>query len=179
MKFSKIKWDGACVELQWTSKLDGAGEITHALKSYDTPRPEFVEAMRGMVPHVLKVLELEAAAWEDTLTVSGLSINQEDDGRRGLVCTCRRALDIANAPLIINTPHLRESRDDEQLKGFLPDDMLAAMEAVEQEAALYLKGKRAQGDLFDALVPPADSGIESVTFSTGGKSVTLQRKGGK
>lgn len=177
MKFSKIKWDGACVELQWTSKLDGAGEITHALKSYDTPRPEFVEAMRAMVPHVLEVLELEAADWDDTLTVSGLSINQEDDGRRGLVCTCRRALDIANAPLIINTPHLREFMDDEQLKGFIPDDMLRAVEQVEREAALYLKGKRAQGDLFDALVSPADSGIESVTLSTGGKSVTLKRKG--
>lgn len=165
MKFSKIKWDGACIELAWTTKLDGAGEVTHALKSYDTPRPEFVAAMRALVPHVLEVLELDQAGWEDTLTVSGLSINEEDDGRRGLVCTCRRALGIANAPLIINTPHLREFMDDEQLKGFLPDDMLAAMAAVEQEAALYLKGKRAQADLFDALVPPADSGIESVTLT--------------
>ena len=179
MKFSKIKWDGACVELQWTSKLDGAGEVTHALKSYDTPRPEFVAAMRALVPHVLEVLELDQAGWEDTLTVSGLSINEEDDGRRGLVCTCRRALDIANAPLIVNTPHIREFRDDEQLKGFLPDAMLAAMEAVEREAELYLAGKRAQGSLFDALVPSAYSGIESVTLSTGGQSVTLKRKGGK
>ena len=148
MNFSKIKWDGACVELVWDTKLDGAGEITHTLKSYDTPRPEFVEAMRAMVPHVLEVLELEHAGWEDSLTVSGLSINEEEDGRRGLVCTCRRALDIANAPLIINTPHLREFRDDEQLKGFLPDDMLVQLTKCEVEAALYLKGKRAQGDLF-------------------------------
>ncbi len=178
MKFSKIKWDGACIELAWTTKLDGAGEITHSLKSYDTPRPEFVDAMRAMVPHVLEVLELEDAGWENDLTVSGLSINVEDgDGRRGLVCTCRRALGIANAPLIINTPHLREFMDDEQLKGFIPDEMLSAMEQVEREAALYLKGKRAQADLFDALVPSADSGIESVTLSSGGKSVTLKRKG--
>lgn len=177
MKFSKIKWDGACIELTWTTKLDGAGEITHTLKSYDTPRPEFVAAMRGMVPHVLKVLELEEAGWQDTLSVSGLSINEEDDGRRGLVCTCRRALDVANAPLIVNTPHLREFMDDEQLKGFIPDDMLRAMEQVERESELYLKGKRAQADLFDALVPSADSGIESVTLSSGGQSVTLKRKG--
>ena len=50
--------------------------------------------------------------------------------------------------LIINTPHLREFRDDEQLKGFLPDDMLVQLTKCEVEAALYLKGKRAQGDLF-------------------------------
>lgn len=130
-------------------KLDGGGEITHTLKSTEAPRPEFVAALRAMVPHVLKVLELERAGWEDTLTVSGLSINEETDGRRGLVCTCRRSLDIANAPLIVNTPHLREDIDGGGDKGFLPGKMLSAMLGVEIEAEYYLKGKRAQADLFD------------------------------
>lgn len=179
MKFSKIKFDGITVELHWTTELDGGGIIKHSLESTDAPRPEFVAAMRAMVPHVLEVLELESAGWEDTLSVSGLSINEETDGRRGLVCTCRRSLEIANAPLIINTPHLREFMGDDQLKGFLPDAMLLACTECEREADLYLRGKRAQGDLFDALVPKADSGIESVTLSSGGKSVTLNRKGAK
>lgn len=177
MKFSKIKFDGVLTELTWTSKLDGAGEVVHTLKSTDTPRPEFIGALKAMVGPVLEVLELENAGWEDSLSVSGLSINEEEDGRRGLVCTCRRPLDVANAPLIINTPHLREFRDDEALKGFMPDELYSAMEAVEKEAALYLKGKRAQSDLFDGLIPDADSGIESVTISSGDKSVTLKRKG--
>ena len=148
MKFSKIKFDGVFTELTWTSKLDGAGEVVHTLKSTDAPRPEFIGALKAMVGPVLEVLELENAGWEDSLSVSGLSINEEEDGRRGLVCTCRRPLDVANAPLIINTPHLREFRDDEALKGFMPDELYSAMEAVEKEAALYLKGKRAQGDFF-------------------------------
>lgn len=177
MKFSKIKWDGATVELQWTTKLDGGGEVAHSLKSMDTPRPEFISAMQAFVPEVLELLELDGAGWDDELTVSGLSINEEEDGRRGLVCTCRRALTIANAPLILNTPHLRERRDEEGESGFLPDELLTLVGRMEGEAQLYLKGKRAQADLFDALVPNADSGIESVTLSSGGKTVTLNRKG--
>lgn len=177
MTFSKIKFDGVFVELTWTSKLDGSGEVVHTLKSTDTPRPEFHAALKALVAPVLEVLELENAGWEDSLSVSGLSINEEEDGRRGLVCTCRRPLDVANAPLIINTPHLREFRDDEALKGFMPDELYSAMEAVEKEAAHYLQGKRAQADLFDAVAPSADSGIEGVTLSSGGKSFTINRKG--
>lgn len=177
MRFTKIKYDGAVVELQWTTKLDGGGEVAHSLKSYDAPSPEFVAAMKAFCPEVLELLELDSAGWDDELTVSGLSINEEEDGRIGLVCTCRRALRIANAPLILNTPHLRERMDEEGESGFLPDQLLLLIGRLETQAQLYLKGKRAQGDLFDALVPSADSGVESVTLSSGGQSVTLKRRG--
>ena len=175
--FSKIKFDGVVVELTWTTTLDGGGEIVHTLKSTDAPKADFAEALRAMVPHVLDVLELDGCGLEDAVAVTGLSINTEEDGRRGLVCTCRRPLDIANAPFVFNTPHLREFVGDDTLKGFIPDKMFAAMEAVERAAGDYLKGKRGQGDLFEDLAPKADSGISSVTISAGGKSVTLERKG--
>lgn len=149
MKFSKVKYDGKKVELSWTTKEKGA-EIAHHLSSSSRPAPEFTGAMRRFVPIVLSLLELPDS-YDDGLQVTGISLNEEEnDGRRGVVITSQKKLEAANAPLVLNTPHLREPVKDEEADrpGFFPDEMEDAIAHAERAASEYLEGKRAQGDLF-------------------------------
>lgn len=149
MKFTKIKSDGIETQLAWTTKLDGGGVVEHVLKSYDPPRPELLHAMRAFVPECLELLELDEAGWSpDDIAVIGFSINEEDDGRCGLVVTLKKKLAQTNAPLILNTPHMREHQGEPQTKGFLPEGMLSRLHKLEREAAAFVKGKRAQTDMF-------------------------------
>lgn len=165
MKFSKIKYDWKKVELSWTTKEKGA-EIAHHLTSSARPAPAFTGAMRRFVPIVLSLLELPDS-YDDGLQVTGISLNvEENDGRRGVVITSQKKLEAANAPLVLNTPHLREPVKDEEVDqpGFFPDEMEDAITHAERAASEYLEGKRAQGDLFGK---GADGAEERTPVATG------------
>lgn len=144
--FQKVKWNGTEVKLVWsTSSL--VAEVEHSLRSFQAPHQDFVDAFRAFIPLVLELLELSDEYASD-FKVIGFSINTEEDGRLGLVVTCAKQLADANAPLILNTPHLRERNDEETTVGFLPDRWLDALSDVQSAAEAFLEGRRAQGDLF-------------------------------
>lgn len=152
MRFTKIKFNGFQVQLTWIEKKGSSGEVESTLKSYERPDPELGNAMRAFVPIVFDLLDLLRGDWEVDFLVTGLSINEEDDGRKGLVITCLKKLEKANAPLVLNTPHLREPVEDEEFErtGYFTDGMLEALERAEKAARGYVEGKREQGDLFEA-----------------------------
>lgn len=70
------------------------------------------------------------------------------DGRRGIVVTCLKKLEQTNAPLVLNTPHMREDTDGTGGAGFMPGEWLGLIESAERAAEAYIEGKRAQKDLF-------------------------------
>ena len=163
MRFSKIKYDTKEVSLKWTTEK--AGEThEHQLTSAQTPHPDFVAALADLVNDVSTICDFPID-YEDGVRVQSVSLSlSEKTGQRGAVITALKSLAIANAPLVLNTPHLVEDGES----GVMPHGMPRRLEALQREAAAYLNGKREQTELF------GDSGLSSVTFSADGhEPITL------
>jgi hypothetical protein len=173
VKFTKIGFERKAkkVTLRWQT-TSGKDTVKHELESFDPPEPALAKALDAFTPNVLELLELPIE-YGIGLEIRSLSINYEDDGRMGLVVTCLKSLADTTAPLVINTPHLRELGDDGEGGAFLPIDMQGLSDVVQAAAARYVLGHREQGNLFDGLM---ESDGASVTISAGGRSVTIGRQ---
>ena len=205
MEFTKIKRTSeGRLEFGWRvppSPERKDDEREGALRSYDQPLQEFTDAMQALVPHVVKLLELPEK-YGESMRVSGVSISYTKEDRKGAVITCLKQVAGANAPLVLNTPYLPEMDLDDPNPS-MPTDMLAAIEALEAQAARYVDGEREQRDLFGdeakdeaaavatlaqdpefvgavaGMAPKAGSGVDTVTISSGGRSVTLTQEDGE
>ena len=156
-EFTKIKSTGKKVELRWVTSEKGA-DHEHHVKSAEEPRPELTDALNCFVPFVMELLGLEDTAFDEVLKVTGLSIDTGEDGRRGMIITCRKDLEHTNGPLIFNTPHIREAAEDAE-DGKATDGvglwlagMADALERADAAASGFVNGERAQLDL--ALAKP-------------------------
>src|SRR5689334_6955796 len=98
MKFKKIKYNGEKVMLLWTTSTVGQ-EVEHTLTSTQPPHPSFVNTLELFVDDVLDLLELDDE-YRHGFRVIGLTLTTQDDGRRGLVVTCLKSLEGAQAPLV-------------------------------------------------------------------------------
>jgi len=118
------------------------------VKYKDDPRPEFRETMTSLIPPVLELLELPAD-YDEGMTATGISLSWTE-GIMGAVVTLQKEIAGAHAPVVINTPHLPEApygegADDScLLSGELVDGLRDCM----REAEAYIRGQRAQMDLF-------------------------------
>lgn len=148
LRFTHIKCNGKLVELEWQTPLEGseADVVRHSLESKDAPHPDFPKALLALAPWVAKLLELPPR-YVEKLQVTGLHINWPESGGMGLVVTCVRPLERANAPLVLNTPYLAEA-SDEDTGNFLPDDVVALVQAAMKQAQKFTTGAREQGNLF-------------------------------
>jgi len=149
MQITKIKFSGMKIEIVWSEEGHRA-TIDHSLSSFDVPHPDFVSAFTAFKPLVLDLLELDAAYGHD-FRVTGVSVNYEEkDSRKGLVVTSQKKLAGTNAPLVLNTPHLREpTSDKDEGTGFYSGDLGDALTRLLGEAVRFIAGHRAQGNLFD------------------------------
>lgn len=114
--------------------------------------PELNKALKAFVPHVIEILGLEDTAWDDELTVTALSIDVGEDGRRGIIVTCRKELESSNGPLHFNTPRLSEPAEDaekQEGKGLWLAGMEDALGECAAEAELFLAGERSQLELVE------------------------------
>lgn len=147
MKFTKIKYNGEKVGLSWTEKKTGGTEIEHNLQSVAAPAPELPAALKAFERFVEEILEVPRS-WMESLKVTGVSVNQEDDSRVGIVITSQKKVANANGPVVVNTPHLREPQKlGEEGPGFFLKGMDAAIEQADRAATGYVQGKRAQREL--------------------------------
>lgn len=143
MNVTKIKYNEKAgkVEVQWAT-LDGprSDESTkHERESFDPPHPDFRDALRAIIPGVLKLLELPLG-YQAGLSVRGITLAWLNDDEEGAVVTLLKEVSALQAPLVLNTPlfpfgavHGLEERFFDKIRG---------------EAREYLAGKRAQTDLF-------------------------------
>lgn len=145
MPFTKVKYAKGEVTLEWTDSLDGTGTITHLLSSSDEPVPEFVDALQNLRHHVLDVCELPKG-YESDLRISGVTITSHDSLGRGMVVTAIKKLARSQGPLVINTPHLTEVAASDASPR-LSHAAIVALDQVEEQAADYRMGRRAQGSL--------------------------------
>jgi hypothetical protein len=151
------------VRLEWTEvrvSEDGTTADERKLRSGDTPRPQFRDAMRGLRRAVADAMMLgidgENEWLLDTLFVRGVTWRELDSGDEGVILTAVRALDWTETYAVLNTPLAPV--------GVIPtDDLRKLLADVRREALLYLDGHRAQASLFDSV---AGDGM-SVTISAG------------
>lgn len=163
MQFTKIKYDGKQVELAWTEKKKST-EIIHTLSSKEQPDIELPNALAGFADFVERLAEVPHA-WMRNVRVTSVSINvEEKDGRLGLVITSQKKLADANSPLVVNTPHLRQSvKLGEEGVGFFLVGMEDAIDRAERAAQGFVGGKRTQTNLFDSAPKKSEPELAGAT----------------
>lgn len=151
-RFTKIA-NAKNVHIEWQSKKTTASKAEelhqHQLDCPERPRPAFGAALQRFLAFALQIIGAPDT-WAENTRVTGVSINYEEDGRRGLVITMSRKGPLGAAPFVINTPHLREPMDPTKETGvsFFPTGLAGVIDFAAQEAQAYLDGDRAQADMF-------------------------------
>ena len=159
MRFKKIKWDQKAVTLIWTTE-SGTETHEHDLTSMQEPHTDLNDALQALNTDVLNVCEIDAAC--EDLRVQSVTLSySEKTGLRGAVVTALKPVRIANAPVVLNTPHLTEAGDDP--KGVMPPSMWRRILALELEAQAYLNGKRAPKDQLDAFAEDIEHDGDAAT----------------
>lgn len=149
-RFRKVKWDQREVTLLWTT--ESATEThEHELTSKQEPHKDLDAALQDLAGDVLNVCEIDCPLEDVRVQSVSLSFS-EKSGLRGAVVTALKSVEIANAPVVLNTPHL--SQDGESDKGVMPSRMWQRILQLELEADAYLTGKRAPNPQLDAFPEP-------------------------
>jgi hypothetical protein len=143
---TKIKHSKGETEISWREENNIKGEsVEHKLICSESPRPELVSALQEFAGYVIDLCELPGE-YGDSLTVTGVSISENDHMGTGIVVTSLKKVTKANSPVVINTPHLSATASCDGGPKWPPyvNGMLTRLES---EATLYREGKRAQQEL--------------------------------
>lgn len=157
MQITKVKYRRQVVEVVAHDEVHER-KLTRdmTIKSDQEPRPEFIRSFGRMAKAALDAIG-SPDSWKAKAECIGVSFSyDENDGGMGMTATVLVPLDKFGAPLVINTPHLREPRDDQQNVPCLEGELSFAALDVLSEAQLYAKGLRAQLDLDDILSRPLE-----------------------
>ena len=97
--------------------------------------------------HIIYILELPEE-YEETLTITGISIKYEDEGI-GVVISALKGLDSLDAPLCLNTPYIPPQRN-ENTHTPMCGTLEMAVDKITSMAQQFVGGMyRAQGQLFE------------------------------
>jgi hypothetical protein len=149
-RISKIKQKDGWIIIQSTERNGSTQEREVTFKCCDDPHEDFNEAFAALVAHARDILGWPSSYAEGRIKITGVSYSfSEDTEVEGAVFTGQVALDSSDAPFCFNTPHLAFAQYSEggQAK-IMPDEAIDALERLRREAHGFIKGKRAQGDLF-------------------------------
>lgn len=171
MPYTKIKHNKGTTTLTRVEDRSQQESIEQTLTSHDDPRPAFVEALQALTAYVVRVCELPRGYAED-MRITGVSLSPGEYG--GCVVTALKSVSGANAPVVINTPHVPEVATSDNGPCLPPwaCEMLATLEA---EADRFWKGERAQVEMF------TESGEVQITepyTPPNGSTATLSVNGG-
>lgn len=144
--YTKIKHKAGETLIEWQDSSEKES-VTHSLNSHQEPRPEFLAAFHALAEVALEICDLPAM-YARELKVSGVTLTQHDTMGRGCVITLLKKVRSSDSPLVLNTPFVTEYKGDGQTEGGLYHEGVIALERLEEEAARYVKGERAQQDLF-------------------------------
>lgn len=147
---TKISWDGERVKIRFeVPREDGVDEFE--MSCIDVPAPSLTKGLQALKPHVRDILELPPAYCE-WLDIRGVSFSYGGEGRvMGATITALKKLKAANAPLVLNTPHLASAPygDDENgTEKLLSSATVETLRELQAEVLAYVDGQRAQHDMF-------------------------------
>lgn len=118
----------------------------------DPPRPEFYKALNALAPHVIEMCELPED-YVDRIKVRGVTFDYSGQNEvMGAVIIAQMELDKSYTKLNLNTPHKARAPYSEfsppDPMQLLSDECIQALENLCDEVELYIKGERAQMNLF-------------------------------
>jgi hypothetical protein len=154
-RIAKIKLQDGRVHIKCieTPNPDVEKEIIH--KSAERPHEDFEQAFVALIAHAREILEWPPSYAEGRIRITGASFSESEDGVEGAVITGRVELEEADAPFVFNTPHLPFDQYSETgCSKLMPTQAQAALGTLRVEAELFMRGKRAQGDLFNEAPEP-------------------------
>lgn len=181
MRFTKIKVGKEAVELAWTFTDANGATLSTQLTHADKPAPELIEALQAFKPWAMDLIEAPES-WLDESRVSTLSLNEEKTGKtRGLMVSMVRPIPRASGrPLSLTTPHVREEGENTAAgaTGVYGDDVVAMIASAEKAAEAYVKGDRAQAEIFptDSSNPVEGAAKAAATPGTDDVSKRRERK---
>lgn len=191
MRFRKIKQtkEGK-IHIEYEVKNQKGGMDEFSFTCSDEPKPEFKAALQDLGQDVIEMCELP----EEYITrviVTGVSFSYGSDAEiMGATLIAQMKLKKSNVNLNLNTPHKIEEfysetgGDQVQLLG---EECVSRLKELIDQTGDYVKGVRAQGQLFgekeglEKIVKEFHDNMqkglgpgESVTISSGGKSTTIE-----
>lgn len=147
---TKVKWDGSRVRIEYQKERTDGLSDDYTLNCADRPSPAFLNAMNALADDVVEICELGIDDAKK-LTVRGVTFTHTSDVF-GAVITAMKKLKTANAPLVINTPHLTEEPygEGDTSTPLLETETVDRLHMLALEAENYINGERAQGSLIVA-----------------------------
>lgn len=145
---TKIKFTGAGLAATQITIKDEENETNKKtiLTSTELRNADFTIAMRALEPVVREMLPLQDTLEKDDIEVTGVSLTFNESQGLGAVITLKLTAEAFNTPLIINTPHIHEDKDDTGVKA-MPWEMAEALNELIHQAELFVAGMRAQESL--------------------------------
>ncbi len=150
MRFTKIKYDGRRISLNYEKLRTDAEPDKFFLESNEKPLPSFNAALQKLKEHIVEICEFEHK-YMSSIEVRSVTFSYGgENDTMGATITGLKTLGTANAPLVINTPHLPE----EDYSGNNPGAHILTMycvndlKALTEEAQRYLDGEREQESMF-------------------------------
>lgn len=145
MPYTKIKHNKGTTTLTRVEDRTAKESIEQTLTSHDDPRPEFVTALQALTAWVVDVCDLPDD-YDHDMRITGVSLSPGEYG--GCVVTALKKVSGANAPVVINTPHVPETPTSDE-SPCLPPPVCAMIATLEEEADKFWRGQRAQAEMFD------------------------------
>lgn len=195
-RFTKIKYDGLKVRIEYEVEREGSEPDEYSLFSADAPATSFQAALTALREDVIAICELPAEQI-DKLHIRGVSLSHTN-GILGACITALKSVETANAPLVLNTPHLPSAPYSDNPEPVLSPETRERLVLLMAEAQKYVDGERAQANLFSDVKSPEDAiakarvleavarlgsvgdGIDSVTMTVpGSEPVVLNRETAK
>jgi hypothetical protein len=155
ISIKKVKFDGAKVRIGYERERDDGQIDEFTMSSADQPAQSFIDALAALSEDVIDICELPADQ-QDKLKVRGVTVTHTNDVM-GVCITALKSLKTADAPLVLNTPHLTEAPYSEgSTSPLLSTETCDRISELLLAAERYLDGERAQGDLFTGVEPKLD-----------------------
>lgn len=147
IQIKKISVTSDKVSITYKSTHNGTTEECF-LSSSEKGRESLYLAMSELNMHIVQLCELPNDVGSD-LKATSISFS-DNEGVMGAVITGTKKLSNSNTPLLLHTPHKTEfNKDGNTTVKHLPADTCRCLRKLQEAAIYYLKGKRAQGNLFD------------------------------
>lgn len=144
-RFTKIRYaeSEGTVQLGYETRK-GIDFEKSTFSSPATPEPMFVKTLRSFKDEFLRVLDLPKEYGEN-LEIYQISISYHND-TRGINITGKRKVSDLNSPFVPTTPYLPEPGEN-FTGGGMSSQLIELLDTLEQYAAAYLDGHRAQQEL--------------------------------
>ena len=148
MYVKKLKYQGGKMTVI-VETVNGQEIETRTIRAcQDKPRASFLEALDAVTQDVLKATGIRGKTYEDAFTVTGVTVDKDNVGRRGF--KFRTATETPMGTQNAGLPRMTERLDDEIGPKVMGETAVANAEKLMAEALKYFNGDR-EVEQLDAL----------------------------